>query len=117
MRKAIGLALGLVLAVGSAAQAQSQRRGFFGYEPSLSGTTPATTGAAAMPIPSRTMNTGFKLTDLIPRFNSPIGKPVYARTTLPTYSPLMSQDYLKAFGYIPPKPIGLGTASKRFFWQ
>jgi hypothetical protein len=115
MRKAIWLALGLALAAETSAQAQSNlagvaaptapaRRGFFGFEPSLFGTQPQNPTPIA--VPNRTIRNGFKLMDLIPRFGSPIGKPVYAKTTIPSYSPLMSQDYLKAFGYIGPKPIG-----------
>src|SRR5438132_7570823 len=109
MRKALWLALGLALAAGTAQAQTGARRGFFGFDPSLFGTsTPGSTPQNSTPIavPNRTINNGFKLIDLIPKFGSPIGKPIYARTTIPSYSPLMSQDYLKAFGYIGPKPIG-----------
>ena len=108
MRRTIWLATLLALAVGTTAKAQTQKRGFFGFDPSLFGGsgTSSTPVQTTIPVPNSTIPSSFKLMDLIPKFTSPIGKLNFTTTTIPSYSPLMTQDYLKAFGYIGPKPIG-----------
>ncbi len=107
MRGIMGLALGLALLVTASAQAQSRRgHGFFGFDPNLFGSKPTGPDPSTFTIPTSTTNNKFTLMGLLPKINAPIGKPTYAVTTLPTYSPLGSMDYLKAFHYRPAQPLG-----------
>jgi hypothetical protein len=108
MRTSIVLA-GLLLLVGASAKAQDSGPGFFGFDPKLITGPNVTRGQNHFPIPNRTLTqTTFDAVGaFISKFKAPFGEPTYPTTTLPTYSPLMPQSYLKAFHYLPP-----GTVSK-----
>jgi hypothetical protein len=50
--------------------------------------------------------THFSLSSFFPNFSFPLGKSIFGQSTFPTPSQLPGRDYLRAFGYARPGPIG-----------
>jgi hypothetical protein len=106
MRISIGLAA-VVVTLGLASSSPAQQVITFGFgnlgpTQNVPITVPPNTPIAS----PQTATTKFSLASFFPKLSLPFGKALFGQSNFPTPKNLPGREYLKAFGYARPGPIG-----------
>jgi hypothetical protein len=105
MRSSLWL-LAVAATLGLASSSRAQFTIAFGGTNTGTQNVPVTVPSSAPIATPQTVNTKFSLVNFMPRFALPQAQSIFGHSIFPGANQLAGREYLKAFGYARPGPIG-----------